>query len=135
MLVQWTTPRTLDNFEDEVLHETETYYPKTNSNLVRAQQTATHGLEALSAAAADYTSHVTPGYPGSYGINSAAGTTDAIDPSLDARRGSLDAASNPGPDGSPVIHGDTADEQLAHALRLHTEQAADVRTERIEKEI
>ena len=105
------------------MHDPEAPYPVVNHNFVRAQQTATHGLEALSAAAADYTSHVASAYPGSYGMNAEASSSHAIDPHLEERRAPLEGVEEYARKASPAAHEDAADEQLANALRFHAQQA------------
>ncbi|RMZ74952.1 hypothetical protein DV737_g5571, partial [Chaetothyriales sp. CBS 132003] len=45
----------LNNFDDDIFYEAEATPTESSATLAQAQQTATHGLQALSAAAANYT--------------------------------------------------------------------------------
>ena len=97
----------------------------TGANFGTVQQTATHSLQALSAAAAGYASNP---YPGSHARNVSATTLNAIDPSLEAGGNTVELTEAYKRERGDEVHGDAADQQLAQAL-LHAQQAEAARAE------
>jgi hypothetical protein len=127
--ITWLTPKTLDNYEDDDIFLESDASLLGGSHHVTAQQAATHGLEALSAAAADYTSHKAPLYPGHYISNASNSTMNAIDPNLDAKTALTNAIEQYGePDPAPPPT-DPVDQQLVQALRQHAQQAERVKVD------
>ncbi|RMD43418.1 hypothetical protein DV735_g1764, partial [Chaetothyriales sp. CBS 134920] len=110
-LITWTTPRTLNNFDDEIFYEADATPGEATATMARAQQTATDGLQALSAAAANYTAQALATYSGGSSAN-------VIDPSLDSRRLSpspIDGVERQDSRAAKTVS-DVADVQLAQAL-------------------
>ncbi|RMZ75646.1 hypothetical protein DV738_g5372, partial [Chaetothyriales sp. CBS 135597] len=110
-VITWTTPRTLNNFDDEIFYEADATPVEASATMARAQQTATDGLQALSAAAANYTAQALAQYSGSSSAN-------VIDPSLDSRRLSPSPIDGVERQDSRVVKAvsDAADAKLAQAL-------------------